>query len=163
MHRIAICPGSFDPPTNGHLNIIERGLRLFDRIIVAIAVNSSKTPLLTAKERTAMLHEIFAQEPRIEIDAFEGLLVDYAKRRAVGTILRGIRTMSDYEYEFQMALANKAMHPQLETVFMMTEGHYTHLSSSIIKDVIRFGGNTGAMIHPVVEARLRKKLGGRKA
>lgn len=161
MHRIAIYPGSFDPPTNGHLNIIERGLRIFDRIIVAIAVNSSKTPLLTPKERAAMLREIFAQEPRLEVDAFEGLLVDYAKRRAVATILRGIRTMSDYEYEFQMALANKAMSPQLETVFIMTEGHYAHLSSSIIKDVIRFGGNTGAMIHPVVETRLRKKLGAR--
>ncbi|MBI4238097.1 MAG: pantetheine-phosphate adenylyltransferase [Deltaproteobacteria bacterium] len=157
MHT-AICPGSFDPPTNGHLNIIERGLKLFDRLVVAIAVNTSKNPLFSADERVAMLREIFQAEPRIEVDAFEGLLVDYARRRHITTILRGIRTMSDYEYEFQMALVNKAMSPQMETVFMMTEGRYSHLSSTIIKDVIRFGGNATKMMHGIVEQRLRNKL-----
>lgn len=156
--RIAICPGSFDPPTNGHLNIIERGLKIFDRLIVAVAVNTSKHPLFTGTERVSLLEEIFKDHPNIEVDRFEGLMVDYAKRRRVTTILRGIRNMSDYEYEFQMSLANKAMYPELETIFMMTEGRYTHLSSSIIKDVIMYGGKASEMIHPIVEKRLKKKL-----
>lgn len=156
--NIAICPGSFDPPTNGHLNIIERGLRIFDRLIVAVAVNTTKQPIFTGAERVALLKEIFAGEPKIEVDHFEGLLVDYAQRCGVTTILRGIRNMSDYEYEFQMALANKAMYPDLETLFMMTEGRYTHLSSTIIKDVIMYGGKVQEMIHPIVEAALRSKL-----
>lgn len=158
MMKIAICPGSFDPPTNGHLNIIERGLRIFDRLIVAVAVNSTKAPIFSGPERVALLREVFQGQRNIEIDHFEGLLVEYAKRRSVTTIVRGIRNMSDYEYEFQMALANKAMHAEIETLFMMTEGRYSHLSSTIIKDVIRFDGNATEMIHPVVEKALRKKL-----
>lgn len=154
--RIAICSGSFDPPTNGHLNIIARGLKIFDRLIIAVAVNTSKSPLLTADQRVALLRDIFKNERRVSIDAFDGLLVDYARAKKITTILRGIRTMSDYEYEFQMALANKAMHANLETVFMMTEGRYTHLSSSIIKDLVRYGGNVTEMIHPKVERALRK-------
>lgn len=157
MH-VAMCPGSFDPPTNGHLNIIERGLKIFDRLIVAVAVNSAKHPVLTVAERMDLLREIFAQEPRIEVEHFEGLLVTYATQRGVRAILRGIRTMSDYEFESQLALANKAMHPEIETVFMMTEGRYAHVSSTIIKDVIRYGGNAAEMIHPRVEAALQKKL-----
>lgn len=156
--KTAICPGSFDPPTNGHLNIVERGLKIFDRLIVAVAVNSGKRPIFTGKERVALLRQIFKGVAPIEVDHFEGLLVDYARRRGVTTILRGIRNMSDYEYEFQMALANKAMSARLETVFMMTEGRYTHLSSTIIKDVIVYGGKASNMIHPIVDKALRKKL-----
>ncbi|MBI2346254.1 MAG: pantetheine-phosphate adenylyltransferase [Deltaproteobacteria bacterium] len=156
--KTAICPGSFDPPTNGHLNIIERALKIFDRLIVAVAVNTAKQPIFTGEERVDLLQEIFDGQPKIQVDRFEGLLVDYAKGRGVTTILRGIRNMSDYEYEFQMALANKAMHPELETIFMMTEGRYSHLSSTIIKDVIQYGGKASEMIHPIVEAALKKKL-----
>ncbi|MBI2343913.1 MAG: pantetheine-phosphate adenylyltransferase [Deltaproteobacteria bacterium] len=156
--RAAICPGSFDPPTNGHLNIIERGIRIFDRLIVAVAVNMSKEPIFSAEERAAMLREIFANHPKIEIDFFDGLLAEYARKRKIHRILRGIRTMSDYEYEFQMALANKTLYPELEIIFLMTEGRYTHLSSSIIKDVVRHGGRAAEMIHPLVEQQLRAKL-----
>ncbi len=156
--RHVICPGSFDPPTNGHLNIVERALKIFDRVVVAVAINSSKSPIFSAEERVAMLRKIFRRQRRITVDHFEGLLVDYAKQRKISTILRGIRNMSDYEYEFQMGLANKSMHAPLETIFMMTEGRYTHLSSSIIKDVIVYGGRVSEMIHPVVERELRKKL-----
>ena len=156
--KIAICPGSFDPPTNGHLNIIERGLNIFDRLIVAVAVNAAKQPIFSGAERVALLREIFKDQPKIEIDHFEGLLVSYAKQRGVRTILRGIRNIADYDLEFQMALANKAMYPELETLFMMTEGRYTYLSSTIIKDVIRYGGNASEMIHPMVEKKLQEKL-----
>ena len=158
MKKIAIYPGSFDPPTNGHLNIIERGLKTFDELIVAVAVNTSKQGLFTPSERIAMLSEIFKDEPKVRLDHFEGLLVDYVRAQHTTTILRGIRTMSDYEYEFQMALANKKMAPEIETIFMMTEGHYSHISSSIIKEIVRFGGKGEGMIHPLVEARMKEKL-----
>ncbi len=156
---IAIYPGSFDPPTNGHLNIIERATKIFDRVIVAVAVNADKTPLFTADERVAILQEIFAKQANITIDKFTGLMVDYARAQQARMILRGIRNMSDYEYESQMALANKAMAPGLETIFLMAEGRHAHLSSSIIKDVVRYGGKSAAMIHPIVEHRLKEKLG----
>lgn len=156
-HTIAICAGSFDPPTDGHLNIISRGLNIFDRLIVAVAVNMSKTPIFTAEERVELLKEIYKNEPRIEVDSFSGLLAEYAKAKKISTILRGIRNMSDYEYESQMALANKTL-GGLETIFMMTEGKYAHVSSSIIKEVITYGGNAHGMTHPLVEARLKEKL-----
>lgn len=154
----AICPGSFDPPTNGHLNIIERATTIFDRVIVAVAINASKAPIFTADERVAMLREIFADKPNILVDAFTGLMVDYARQHNVRTILRGIRNLSDYEYESQLALANKAMSPGLETIFLMAEGRYAHISSSIIKDVVRYRSNASGMIHPIVERRLREKF-----
>lgn len=154
----AICPGSFDPPTNGHLNIIERATTIFDRVIVAVAVNASKDPIFTADERVAMLKEIFADKPNIVVDSFTGLMVDYARQHNVRTILRGIRNLSDYEYESQLALANKAMSPGLETIFLMAEGRYAHISSSIIKDVVRYRNNASGMIHPIVERRLREKV-----
>lgn len=158
MNTIAICAGSFDPPTEGHLNIIERALKIFDRLIVAVAVNTTKATTFTHEERVAMLREIFKKTERVEIDSFSGLLADYCKKRGVATLLRGIRNMSDYEYESQMALANKAIAPTLETVFMMAEGKYAHLSSSIIKEVITFGGSGWGMVHPIVETQLKKKL-----
>lgn len=158
MCKIAICPGSFDPITNGHLNIIERGLKIFDKLIVAVAINVTKNPIFTVAERLEMLREIYKNSKHVEIDSFEGLLVEYAKKRGVKTILRGIRNMSDYEYESQLVLANKTLDPDLEFIYMMTEGQYAHISSSIIKEVITFGGSGFKMIHPIVEAKLKEKL-----
>lgn len=156
--KIAICPGSFDPPTDGHLNIIKRALKIFDKVIVAIATNTTKNPIFTQQERIEMLKEIFSKCKDVEVDKFDGLLVDYARKRSCNTILRGIRNMSDYEYESQMALANKTLFPELEFIFMMTEGQYSHLSSSIIKEVLMFGGAGTGMIHPVVEKKLKEKF-----
>lgn len=158
MCKIALCTGSFDPPTNGHINIIERGLKLFDKIVVAVAINTTKDPTLTSEERVQLLKEIFKNNKRVEVDSFDGLLVNYIRSKKLFTILRGIRNMSDYEYEFSMSLANKALCPELDTVFMMTEGEYSHLSSSIIKEVIAFGGSVKGMIHPAVEKILKEKL-----
>jgi pantetheine-phosphate adenylyltransferase len=163
MSDIAIAAGSFDPPTDGHLNIVERGLKVFNRIVVAIAVNTSKQSLFTAGERMEMLKAIFRDEPRVEVDAFEGLLVDYARKKGIHTILRGLRTMGDYEYESQMALANKTLDPEIEILYMMTEGKYAHLSSSIIKEIITFGGSGCGMIHPVVAKKLKQKLRSKEA
>ena len=158
MPNTAICAGSFDPPTDGHINIVQRGLKVFDRIIVAVAMNTSKEPIFAAEKRIDMLRKIFAKEERVQVDAFEGLLVDYARAKGVHTILRGLRNMGDYEYESQMALANKTLDPDVEILYMMTEGKYAHLSSSIIKEIITFGGSGCGMIHPVVEEELKKKL-----
>lgn len=160
MKKIAVCAGSFDPPTAGHLNIIERGLQMFDELIVTVAINSSKQPFFSPEERVALLQDIFKDEPKVRVDYLDGLLVDYVREKKATLILRGIRTMSDYEYEFQMALANKSMAPEIETVFMMTEGRYSHISSSIIKEIMRFGGSSHGMIHPLVEAKMREKLKG---
>jgi pantetheine-phosphate adenylyltransferase len=158
MGNTAICAGSFDPPTDGHINIVERGLKIFDKIIVAVAINTTKQLIFTPQERVEMLKEIFREWDNVEVDAFEGLLVDYAKKRGVHTILRGLRTMEDYEYESQMALANKTLDPEVEILYMMTEGKYAHLSSSIIKEIITFGGSGCGMIHPIVEKKLKEKL-----
>lgn len=158
MSKIAICPGSFDPITNGHLNIIERGLKIFDKLIVAVAANTTKKPIFTPEERLLMLKEIYKDSKNVEVDSFEGLLVEYAKKRGVKTILRGIRNMSDYEYESQLVLANKTLDPDMEFIYMMTEGKYAHLSSSIIKEVITFGGSGHGMIHSIVEKKLKEKL-----
>ncbi len=156
--KIVICPGSFDPPTEGHINIIKRAREIADKVIVAVAVNTTKNPIFTPAERVKMLKEIFKDCKRIEVDSFEGLLVDYARKKSCLTILRGMRNMSDYEYESQMALANKTLYPELEFLFMMTEGKYSHLSSTIIKEVLKFGGKGTGMVHPIVEKRLKDKL-----
>lgn len=156
--NIALCPGSFDPPTDGHINIITRGLALFDRIIVAVAASNSKKVIFSPKERVDMLKELLKDKKNVEIDSFEGLLVNYCHKRKIHTILRGIRTVSDYEYELQMSLANRILHPEIETIFMMTEGRYSHISSSIIKEIISFGGSGKGMIHPFVEKKLKEKL-----
>ena len=158
MKRSVICSGSFDPPTSGHCNIIERAPKMFDHVIVAVAINTSKQAILTPEERVSILKEIYGNQEGIEVDSFEGLLFEYARKRGITTVMRGIRNMSDYEYEHQMALANKTLDPQLETVYMMTEGKYAHLSSSIIKEIITFGGSVSGMIHPAVEKALREKL-----
>lgn len=158
MKKIAICPGSFDPPTHGHLNIVERSLKLFDQVIVAVAFNTSKTGLFTPLERVEMLKALFKNKKNVRVDSFEGLLVDYARKNKAVAILRGLRTVPDYEYELQMSLANKMMAPDIETVFMMTESAYSHISSSLIKEIVRFGGSVKGMIHPLVEKKLKEKL-----
>ena len=158
MPTIAVYPGSFDPVTMGHMNIIERGLGVFDQIIVAIAHNISKKTLFTEEERLEHLRTLFAGNPRVKVDRFEGLLVQYAERAGAHAVLRGIRTVSDYEYEFQMALANKHLYPKMETLFMMTDGAYSYLSSTIIKEIIRFGGSVDGMVPPFIAERLKQKL-----
>lgn len=159
MPNIAVCPGSFDPPTEGHINIIERGLKLFDRVIVSVAVNSKKKSTFSTEERLDLLRQIFKGRKGIEIDAFEDqLLVDYARSKKASFILRGLRTIQDYEYEFQMALANKQIAPEIETVFMMTEAPYSHVSSSLTKEIVLLGGPGKGMLSPLVERELKRKL-----
>lgn len=159
MPTIAVCPGSFDPPTEGHLNIIRRGLELFDKVIVAVAVNSQKKSTFSTEERIALLRELLKGEKGIEVDSFQNLLlVDYARSKKATAILRGLRTIQDYEYEFQMALANKHIAPKIETVFIMTEAPFSHVSSSLSKEIIHLGGPGKGMVPPLVEKRLRAKF-----
>ena len=154
-----IYPGSFDPLTFGHIDIIERSLRLFDTVVVAIITNPSKQPLFTVEERRQMLEEIVKKRfPKVEVDVFHGLLVDYAKRKRAQAIVRGIRAVADYEYEFQMALMNRRLAPQIETVFMMPAEHYSYLSSRLVKEIAELGGSVRGLVPDVVEKRLRKKL-----
>ena len=157
--RTAIYPGSFDPLTCGHIDIIERSARLFDRLIVAILTNPAKKPLFTAPERRDMIQEISSSRfPNVEVDIFNGLLVDYAKRKNAQVIVRGIRAVTDYEYEFQMALMNRRLEPQIETVFMMPAENYSYLSSSIVKEVAELGGSITGLVPEVVATRLRERL-----
>jgi pantetheine-phosphate adenylyltransferase len=155
---LAIYPGSFDPVTNGHLDLIERGTKIFDRLIVAVLRNTEKEPLFTAAERVEMLREATRAFPSVEVDVFEGLLVDYARRRGAGVILRGIRAVSDYEYELQMALMNRKLEPQLETVFMMPALSYSYLSARLVREIALLGGPLKGMVPEAVEQRLRAKV-----
>ncbi len=154
----AIYPGSFDPPTNGHLDLIERGSKIFDPLIVAILRNPEKDTLFSVEERVEMLREVTRHCRNVEIDTFEGLLVDYAVRRQARVIIRGIRAISDYEYEFTMALMNRKLDPNLETVFMMPAVAYTFLSSRLVREVCRLGGDVRSLVPPAVEERLRAKV-----
>ena len=155
--RIAVYPGSFDPLTNGHVDIIMRGVRIFDRIIVAILLNQEKVPLFSVDERVATAREVFGSQARVEVDTFDGLLVDYARRRGAHVIVRGLRAISDFEYEFQMALMNRRLMPDLETVFMMPAESYTYISSRLIREVFALGGPISGLVPETVEARLREK------
>jgi pantetheine-phosphate adenylyltransferase len=155
---VAIYPGSFDPITNGHLDLIARGSKLFDRLIVAVLLNRSKHPLFDAEERKEMLREVTGEFPNVEIDSFDGLLVDYAKKRQANAILRGIRAISDYEHELQMALMNRRLRPETETIFLMAGEAYSFLSSRMVKEVISLNGNVSGLVPDTVEERLRKKL-----
>ena len=155
--RIALYPGSFDPLTNGHVDIIQRGARLFDRIIVAILMNREKTPLFSTAERVDIAREVFASEANVEVEMFEGLLVEYAQRREASVIVRGLRAVSDFEYEMQMALMNRHLSPDLETVFMMPGEAYTYLSSRLVKEVFALGGSVAGLVPPAVERRLLVK------
>ncbi|HOX20515.1 MAG TPA: pantetheine-phosphate adenylyltransferase [Gemmatimonadales bacterium] len=158
MTRIAIYPGSFDPPTRGHEDLIRRSLLLSDRLIVAVAVNVSKQPLFGVEERLAMLRTAVGQDPRIEFVSFEGLLADFARRVGASVVVRGLRAVSDFEYEFQMALMNRQLHPSLETVFLVPALDLTYLSSSLVREVARFGGDVSALVHPAVAEALRARF-----
>jgi pantetheine-phosphate adenylyltransferase len=154
-----VYPGSFDPLTYGHIDVIERSLRLFEQVVVAIITNPAKQPLFTVEERREMLEEIVKKRfPKVEVDVFHGLLVDYAKRKSARAIIRGIRAVADYEYEFQMALMNRRLAPQIETVFMMPAEQYSYLSSRLVKEIAELGGSVKGLVPDLVERRLRKKL-----
>ena len=157
MQKIAIYPGSFDPVTNGHLDIVERGLKLFDKIIVAILTNPGKKFLFPLEERQAMLEESMKDFSNVEIDTFDGLTVDYANQRKAQAILRGLRALSDFEYEFQMALMNRRLNREVQTVFLMTGLRWIYTSSSIIKQAAQFGGSIKGMVPPQVEKKIREK------
>ncbi len=159
MQRIAIYPGSFDPVTNGHLDIAERGLKLFDKVIVAILKNPVKSFLFTVEERLEMLELSFQKYPNIEVEIFDGLLVDYAAKRKSHAILRGMRAVSDFEYEFQLALMNRRLNREVQTVFLMTGFRWIFTSSSIIKEAARFGGDIKDMVPPIVNQKLKDKFG----
>jgi pantetheine-phosphate adenylyltransferase len=154
--RVAIYPGSFDPLTNGHVDIILRGARLFDRIIVAILQNREKSPLFSVEDRVAMARAVFSGEPKVEVDTFDGLLVDFARLKGAHVIVRGLRAISDFEYEFQMALMNRRLVPDLETVFMMPAESYTYISSRLIREVFALGGPIEGLVPETVEARMRQ-------
>ena len=158
MQRIAIYPGSFDPVTNGHLDIIKRGLKLFDKIIVTILINPSKTTLFTVEERIGMLKVSLKSFNGVEVDTYDGLLVDYAVSQNAHGILRGMRAVSDFEYEFQMALMNRKLNRNVQTVFLMTGLRWIFTSSSIIKEAARFGGNINGMVPPIVNKNLKEKF-----
>ena len=155
---IGVYPGSFDPITNGHLDLILRGSRITDRLIVAVLRNEEKEPLFSAEERVEMLQEVVRDIPNVEVDSFHGLLVDYAFQKGASVILRGIRAISDYEYELQMALMNRRLAPKIETVFMMAGEAYSFISSRIVKEVISLGGNITDLVPSCVEARLRQRI-----
>ncbi len=154
----AIYPGSFDPVTNGHLDLIDRGTKIFDHLIVAVLRNPEKDPLFSLQERVEMLREVTRPWTNVEVDVFDGLLVDYVRRRKATVILRGIRAISDYEYELQMALMNRKLEPQIETVFMMPAETYSYLSSRLVREIALLGGSIQGLVPPVVEHRLRTKV-----
>ena len=160
--RVAIYPGSFDPLTNGHVDIIERGARIFDAIIVAILANVEKTPLFTENERITIIRDVFKAHKNVQVEAFSGLLVDYAQLKKATVLVRGLRAVSDFEYEFQMALMNRHLAPGLETVFMMPDEKYTYISSRLIKEVFSLGGEISGLVPPIVEEKLRSKHKSRK-
>ena len=157
MPTLAVYPGSFDPLTNGHVDIIARGARLFDRIIVAVLVNAEKSPLFSMAELVEIARAVFKNHPNVEVDTFDGLLVDYVGRRKANVIVRGLRAVSDFEYEFQMALMNRELASTIETVFMMPAVQYSYISSRLIKEVFALGGRVHGLVPELVEARLRDK------
>ncbi len=158
MKKVAIYPGSFDPITNGHIDMVERGLRLFDKIIVCILCNPGKETLFTIEERLEMIRESLKKFPNLEIDSFDGLLVDYGAKRNANAILRGMRAVSDFEYEFQLALMNRKLNRKIQTVFLMTGFRWIFTSSSIIKEAASFGGDVTGMVPPIVNQKLKKKF-----
>jgi pantetheine-phosphate adenylyltransferase len=159
MPDIAVYPGSFDPITNGHLDLIQRALRVFDHIVVAVATNAFKQSLFTIEERMEMIRESLKDYPQVTIDSFEGLLVNYAMRQKARSILRGLRAVTDFEYEFQLAMMNRRLEPEVETVFLMTGLRWVFLSSSILKEAAVHGGNIEGMVPEIVIQKLREKFG----
>ena len=161
MSLIAVYPGSFDPTTYGHIDIIARASRFVDRLYVAVLNNSAKNPLFTVEERMAHLRTLAEPWPNVEIDSFSGLLVDYAREQNARIIIRGLRAVTDFEYEFQMALTNRSMAQDIETLFISTNTQHLYLSSSIVKEVARFGGNIDEMVPPLIKESLEEKMRGR--
>jgi pantetheine-phosphate adenylyltransferase len=157
--RIAIYPGSFDPMTRGHEDLILRALGFVDRLIVAVAQNSGKQPMFTLDERVSLIREAIGPEPRIEVKSFEGLLVDFANAEGANLLIRGLRAVSDFEYEYQMALMNRHLSPGLEIVFMVPSIDTTYISASLVREVARLGGDVSTLVHPVVATAMRKKTG----
>jgi pantetheine-phosphate adenylyltransferase len=158
MTRIAVYPGSFDPPTKGHEDLVRRSLALADRLIVAVAINVVKQPLFSVEERLEMLRASVGDDSRVSFQAFDGLLAEFAKRVGATIIVRGLRAVSDFEYEFQMALMNRQLHPSLETVFLVPAVDLTYLSSSLVREVARFGGDVTPLVHPKVAAALTRRF-----
>jgi pantetheine-phosphate adenylyltransferase len=156
---LAVFPGSFDPITNGHLDIVDRALAVFDRVRMAILRNPEKQPLFSVDERLALIREAYRGNPRVEADTFSGLLVDYAEKAGASVIIRGIRAISDWEYELQMGLMNRRLNPQIETVFMIPAESYSYVSSRLVKEVFQLGGRVSDVVPPIVEKRLREKYG----
>jgi len=154
---VAIYPGSFDPLTNGHVDIIQRGSRVFDRIVVAVLLNVEKAPLFSVSERVDIAKEVFRDRPNVEVDTFDGLLVEYARSRRASVIVRGLRAVSDFEYEMQMALMNRHLSPDVETIFMMPAEPYTYVSSRLVKEVVALGGSVNGLVPELVERHLRDK------
>ncbi len=157
MQVTAVYPGTFDPITNGHLDIIGRGVHLFDRVVVALLENADKEPLMSLDERLAIVRSVVARFPNVEVDSFDGLLIDYARARGARAIVRGLRALSDFEYEFQMALMNRRLGPDIETVFMMPSEAYSYVSSRLVKEVARLGGDVSGLVPPEVAERLRAR------
>ena len=157
--RIAIYPGTFDPLTNGHVSIIKRALKIFDKVVVAILINPSKTPLFSLEERISMLNKIFKNEENVEVDSFNGLLIDYAVKKNSNVIVRGLRALSDFEYEFQLALMNRKLNRDIQSVFLMTDYKWFYISSTIIKEAARYGGDIKGLVPPIVCEKLKQKFG----
>ncbi len=157
--QAAIYPGSFDPITNGHLDVVRRALSLVDHVVVGVIYNPAKAPLFSLEERMDLIRTLFRDEPRVEVAAFSGLLIDFARLKDVYTIIRGLRAVSDYDYEFQMAITNRHLCPKLDTVFLMTDVAYSYLSSSLVKQVARFGGDVSSFVPMEIELKLKEKLG----
>lgn len=156
--RTVIYPGSFDPLTNGHLDVIQRATKLFDRVIVAVAQNESKSPLFTLGERVDLVAGCVKHLPNVEADMFNGLLVDYVEKRSAEAIIRGLRAVSDFEFEFQLALMNRKLNERIETIFMMPKDTYTFLSSRLVKEIARLGGDVGEFVPPLVQKALKAKM-----
>jgi pantetheine-phosphate adenylyltransferase len=159
MSASAIYPGTFDPPTNGHLDLIQRGAKLFDHLTVSILNNPVKNPMFTVEERAEMLMELTASMDNVSVATFDGLMVEFARQQGAAAVLRGIRAISDYEYEFQMALMNRRLAPEIETVFLQPAGRYSFVSSRMLKEVFSFGGDVTGLIPPNVLKRLRERMG----
>ncbi|MGM9928975.1 MAG: pantetheine-phosphate adenylyltransferase [Bacillus sp. (in: firmicutes)] len=158
MKRIAVCPGSFDPVTNGHLDIIQRGAKVFDELYVCVLNNSSKQPLFTVEERVQLIEEVTKHIPNVKVESFNGLLVDYAVKKEADAIIRGLRAVSDFEYEMQITSMNRVLSDYIETFFIMTKGQYSFLSSSIVKEVAKYGGNISELVPPIVKEALVEKF-----
>ena len=159
LKHIAVYPGTFDPVTNGHLDLVERSLRIFGELIIAVAANPKKQPLFPLEERLAMFREITKGMKNVSIDSFDGLLVDYVKRKKAVAVIRGLRAVSDFEYEMQMALTNRRLDADIETVFMMPNEAYSFITSTVVREVSSFGGDVSTLVPPIVLEQLRKKFG----